>query len=50
MSIASWYCTVCGYVHRGEVPPEYCPVCGVAGERFEPAADELQVREKGLSQ
>jgi len=50
MSIANWYCTVCGYVHRGEFPPEYCPVCGVERDRFEPAADELKVREKSLTQ
>ena len=50
MSIASWYCTVCGYVHRGEFPPEYCPVCGVTGERFEPAADALQGRGRVMSQ
>ena len=22
-----WYCTVCGYVHEGDQPPEKCPVC-----------------------
>ncbi len=22
-----WICTVCGYVHTGDAPPESCPVC-----------------------
>jgi rubrerythrin len=22
-----WKCTVCGYIHEGENPPEFCPVC-----------------------
>ncbi|MBR2577801.1 MAG: hypothetical protein IKE38_02610 [Erysipelotrichaceae bacterium] len=22
-----WICTVCGYVHTGDTPPEKCPVC-----------------------
>ncbi len=30
-----WRCTVCGYLHPGETPPESCPVCGVASELFE---------------
>jgi nitrite reductase (NADH) large subunit len=28
-------CTVCGYVHEGDGPPEQCPVCGVGAELFE---------------
>ena len=20
-------CTVCGYVHEGDTPPEFCPIC-----------------------
>ena len=27
-------CTVCGYVHEGDQPPEKCPQCGVPGEKF----------------
>ena len=22
-----WICTICGYVHTGDAPPEKCPVC-----------------------
>jgi len=28
-------CTVCGYVHEGDGPPDECPVCGVGAEMFE---------------
>lgn len=27
-------CTVCGYVHEGENPPEKCPQCGVPSDKF----------------
>ncbi len=27
---------MCGYVHRGPVPPERCPICGAARAEFEP--------------
>ncbi|MCP4221482.1 MAG: NADH peroxidase [bacterium] len=30
-----YVCTVCGYVHEGEAPPEKCPQCGAAAEKFE---------------
>lgn len=30
-----WRCTVCGYVHEGESPPEKCPRCGAPREKFE---------------
>ncbi|WP_457577538.1 rubredoxin-like domain-containing protein [Desulfomarina sp.] len=29
-----WECTVCGYVHEGEEPPEKCPVCAALAEKF----------------
>lgn len=29
-----YVCPVCGYVHEGDNPPEKCPQCGVAGEKF----------------
>jgi len=28
-------CTVCGYIHEGDTPPEECPLCGVGPEFFE---------------
>ena len=32
---SAWRCTVCGYIHEGDTPPEKCPVCGVGAEKFE---------------
>jgi rubrerythrin len=29
-----WVCPVCGYVHEGDAPPEKCPQCGAAAEKF----------------
>ncbi|PLX89028.1 MAG: hypothetical protein C0618_02610 [Desulfuromonas sp.] len=30
-----WRCTVCGYLHTGDQPPENCPICGVDALKFE---------------
>ena len=36
-----WICTVCGYVHEGDTPPEKCPQCKQPAEKFkELKADE----------
>ena len=32
-------CTVCGYIHEGDTPPEVCPICGVGPESFEEVVD-----------
>lgn len=29
-----WICSVCGHTYVGMEPPERCPVCGVARERY----------------
>lgn len=29
-----WQCTVCGYIHKGDEPPEKCPVCGADRSKF----------------
>lgn len=29
-----WVCTVCGYVHEGDQPPEFCPVCKQPASKF----------------
>ncbi|MDR0896477.1 MAG: NADH peroxidase [Oscillospiraceae bacterium] len=29
-----WICTVCGYVHEGDTPPEFCPICKAPAEKF----------------
>lgn len=30
-----WRCTVCGYIHEGDHPPDNCPICGAPAEKFE---------------
>ena len=30
-----WRCSVCGYVHEGDEPPDKCPVCGADKSLFE---------------
>ena len=32
--MSKWICPVCGYVHEGDTPPEFCPQCKVPGSRF----------------
>ena len=31
----TWRCTVCGYLHEGDEPPEFCPICDARKEEFE---------------
>jgi uncharacterized membrane protein len=33
-SVKKWQCTVCGYIHEGDEPPEECPVCGADRSKF----------------
>ncbi len=40
-----WQCTVCKYIHKGEEPPEKCPVCGVPASKFV-EIDEASIPEK----
>ena len=37
-----WYCTVCGYVHEGDQPPEQCPVCKQPASKFKPMEEEAE--------
>ena len=32
--MAKWVCSVCGYVHEGDTPPERCPQCKGPAEKF----------------
>lgn len=41
-----WRCTVCGYIHVGDEPPEKCPVCGADRSKFEPVVEEKPAREE----
>ena len=38
-----WVCSVCGYVHEGDVPPEKCPVCKVPAEKFNEVKGEMKL-------
>lgn len=40
-----WQCSVCKYIHRGDTPPEKCPICGVPASRFV-EIDEASIPEK----
>ena len=32
--MAKYVCSVCGYVHEGDNPPEFCPVCKAPASKF----------------
>ncbi len=34
-----WECTVCGYIHEGDEPPDICPICGAGKEYFKELTD-----------
>jgi rubrerythrin len=35
-------CTVCGYVHEADAPPEFCPICKAPASKFvEQKSDEM---------
>ena len=38
-----YVCPVCGYVHEGDTPPEFCPVCKVPGDRFTLVEGEMKL-------
>lgn len=39
-----YVCTICGYVHEGDCPPEFCPQCKAPAEKFieQSAGGDLQ--------
>jgi len=38
--MTKWRCTVCGYIHEGDEPPDECPVCGAPKSAFEKIEEE----------
>lgn len=36
-----WVCSVCGYIHEGEQPPEACPICKAPASKFMEQAEEM---------
>jgi uncharacterized membrane protein len=45
-----WRCTVCGYIHDGDEPPEKCPVCGADKSLFEEIIEEADVKQQESKQ
>ncbi len=45
-----WKCTVCGYIHEGEHPPEKCPVCGADRTKFVEITGEKPVEAQASSE
>ena len=43
----AWRCTVCGYIHYGPEPPDFCPVCGSTKDLFEPHTEPASSVEAG---
>ncbi|MFC1489351.1 rubredoxin-like domain-containing protein [Thermodesulfobacteriota bacterium] len=41
-----WECTVCGYIHEGDEPPQKCPVCGADKSMFVLLEPEQEAREE----
>lgn len=39
-NMKKFVCTVCGYIHEGENPPEKCPICKVGPDRFKEMEEE----------
>ena len=34
LQMKKFVCSVCGYVHEGDAPPEKCPQCGAPADKF----------------
>ncbi len=41
----AWQCIVCNYIHKGDNPPDKCPICGVDASKFV-EIDEASIPEK----
>lgn len=39
-----WKCSVCGYNHEGDTPPEACPLCKAPAENFDEVVEEVSSR------
>jgi len=40
-----WQCSVCNYIHRGDTPPDKCPICNAGANKFK-EIDEASIPEK----
>lgn len=48
--LKKWRCTVCGYIHLGDAPPDFCPECGAPAEFFEKVTEAASAAETGRAQ
>ena len=39
--MAKWVCNVCGYVHEGDTPPEFCPICKAPASKFTKQSEDM---------
>lgn len=39
--MAKYVCSICGYVHEGDNPPEKCPICNAPSDKFIKQDNEL---------
>ncbi len=49
MATKRWKCIVCGYIHKGDEPPEKCPACGADRSKFveiDEQGTEIKAREE----
>lgn len=37
-----YVCTVCGYIHEGNEPPDECPICKAPASKFKEVTDSLE--------
>ena len=42
-----WRCTVCGYLHKGDEPPEECPQCSSSAANYVEKGDPQRLRYDG---
>lgn len=40
----SWLCTKCGYVHEGDEPPMFCPICQASSDDFVENTEENKLK------
>ena len=38
----TFVCQICGYVHTGDTPPEFCPVCKAPASKFSEQSSEMK--------
>ncbi len=42
-----WRCSVCGYIHKGDEPPEECPQCSSSYKEYSELKDKQKLRYDG---